>query len=61
MPTGMAKAVRKVGSVRRLATMLGVDRKSVRDYLKDGPPAKRAKQVRELTGVSLHALRPDLW
>lgn len=58
---GIERAIERVGSVRKLARQLQVERSTVRWWRQHGVPPKRAIEVARLTGVSLHELRPDLW
>ncbi len=70
MNPGLLKAIRVVGSIRKLARQLEVDRKAVQRWLRVGCPPRRAKAIvaavasaatKKKDRVTLHELRPDLW
>lgn len=56
-------AIRKAGSQSALARMLGVSQAAVSKWDRLGKhlPADHVLRVEELTGVSRHDLRPDLY
>lgn len=60
--SGMDKAVAAAGSQSALARLLKVAPQSVHGWVARGyPPAERVLQIEEVTGVSRHELRPDLY
>ncbi|EIZ8586807.1 helix-turn-helix domain-containing protein [Salmonella enterica subsp. enterica] len=62
--TGLSKAIRLAGGQSRLAALMGISRSSVNRWLHkfDGRvPPERLIQIFQLTGVTPHELRPDLY
>ena len=61
MKTEAEKVVEKFGAYR-IAKAVGVRHQSVYTWVRRGKiPAKRVLQVEEITGVSRHILRPDVF
>lgn len=59
---GLAKAIAKFGSARKLAAALGIAAPAITGWkLRGMIPAERARDIERVTGVPLHELRPDLW
>ncbi len=59
---GIEKAVESSGSQSALARALKVTPQSVQEWVSRGyPPAGRVLSIEEVTGVSRHDLRPDLY
>lgn len=60
--TGIERAVKAKGSQSALARALGVKPQSVQEWVARGyPPGKRCLKIEEVTGVSCHELRSDLY
>jgi TorA maturation chaperone TorD len=57
--SGLAEAIRAVGSVSELARQIGISQPSVSNW--NRVPAERVLAVEALTGVSRTILRPDLY
>ena len=52
----------KKTSIRKLADELGVRYQSIQDWLSaNRVPAERVLAVERVTGISRHALRPDIY
>ncbi|HAZ61037.1 MAG TPA: CI repressor [Gammaproteobacteria bacterium] len=52
-------AVAVVGSRGRLAALLGLSRPTVHEWQR--VPGRQVERVEQLTGVSRHVLRPDIY
>lgn len=60
--SGIERAVEVSGSQSALARSLKVKPQSVQEWVTRGyPPAERVLKIEEITGVSRHDLRPDLY
>ncbi|MEO1830019.1 MAG: YdaS family helix-turn-helix protein [Pseudomonas sp.] len=60
--SAISKAVEKAGSQAELARLLGVSSQAVNKMLAaKRVPAERVLKIEEVTGVSRHELRPDLY
>lgn len=60
--SAISKAVEKAGSQAALAKLLGISSQAVHKMLSaDRVPAERVLKIEEVTGVSRHELRPDLY
>jgi DNA-binding transcriptional regulator YdaS (Cro superfamily) len=57
--TALQKAADIMGSKRKLALELGVTRQAISQWRK--VPAARCIKIEQLTGVSRHELRPDIY
>ena len=59
----LKKAVKTVGSQNKLAGLLGVQQPSVWGWLNKGTrlPAEHVLKIEEVSGVSRHDLRPDIY
>lgn len=56
------QAVEIAGGVQHLARVAGVRYQSVQGWLEKGrPPAKRVLAIEAATGISRHALLPDVY
>lgn len=53
--------VQKTMSLPTLAKKLGLTKAAVYAWRKNGIPVERVIQIEEITGVSRHNLRPDLF
>lgn len=53
--------VQKTMSLPTLAKKLGLTKAAVYVWRKNGIPVERVIQIEEITGVSRHNLRPDLF
>ena len=61
-PTAIALAARNAGNAYRLAKKMNVSHVAVGKWIKNGrPPAARCLAIEKVTGVSRHALRPDIY
>jgi DNA-binding transcriptional regulator YdaS (Cro superfamily) len=56
---GLAKAIAAAGSVSDLAGGLGLSVQAVSQW--DSIPVKRCAEIEDITGVSLHEQRPDVF
>ena len=62
MQRAMEKAIREAGGIAALAEALGVSRTAIYQWREQGKVSyKRVLRVEELTGVSRHELRPDIY
>ena len=65
MLSGMSKAlqqaIERVGGQRELGRQLGVSYQAIQTWLQSKVPAERVLTIERLTGVSRHALRPDIY
>ena len=59
--TGIENAIRRSGSARALGALIGVSIMAVALWRRKGVPAERVLPVFEVTGVTPHELRPDLY
>jgi len=60
--SGIEKAIEVCGSQSALARSLKVRPQSVQEWVTRGqPPAERVLAIEEITGISRHDLRPDLY
>lgn len=62
--TAILRAVRIVGTQKRLAEMLGIQPPSVNEWLRRGTaPANRCRAIEAATGgqLTVHELRPDVF
>jgi DNA-binding transcriptional regulator YdaS (Cro superfamily) len=58
----IAEAIEKAGGVSALARAVGVDHSTVIGWRRAGRvPAERVRRIAEVTGMSPHSLRPDLY
>ncbi|HIB4694359.1 TPA: transcriptional regulator [Klebsiella pneumoniae] len=57
----MENAIRRSGSARALGALIGVSKMAVSLWRRKGVPAERVLPVFEVTGVTPHELRPDLY
>ena len=57
---GLEKAIKKAGTASNLATLLGIKPMSVSRY-KGVVPHDRVLPIFNITGVTPHELRPDLY
>ncbi len=55
---GLARAIQKAGSMRKLADKLGISQQAISRWRK--VPAKRVIAIERTTGVPRERLRPDL-
>ncbi len=53
------EAIRREGSLRRVAEKLGVTRQAIQQW--SSVPVKRVLMMEEMTGVSRYELRPDIY
>jgi DNA-binding transcriptional regulator YdaS (Cro superfamily) len=58
---GACEAVRRVGSQRRTAKILGVSRQAIGHWMKSGVPPERVLALEGISGVSRYELRPDIY
>jgi DNA-binding transcriptional regulator YdaS (Cro superfamily) len=59
---GLEKAIKHYKKAKYLAAVLGVGQTSVSAWkVKGVVPAKHCPKIAQLTGVSLHELRPDVY
>jgi DNA-binding transcriptional regulator YdaS (Cro superfamily) len=56
---GLRTAIKSVGGVQALASLLGLNRQSIYQWRR--VPAERVVQVEKITGVLRNVLRPDLY
>lgn len=54
-------AIEAAGGGAELARALGIKKTSVQDWKSAGIPASRVPAVSRVTGLPLHAIRPDLF
>lgn len=60
--TPLELAIERVGSQQALADALGIKSPSITDWHRRGKiPAERCLAIESLTGISRHALRPDVF
>ncbi|EMS9949088.1 YdaS family helix-turn-helix protein [Enterobacter bugandensis] len=59
--TGIENAIRRSGSASALGAQIGVSKMAVSLWRRKGIPAERVLSVFEVTGVTPHELRPDLY
>ncbi|EHN8815292.1 transcriptional regulator [Enterobacter hormaechei] len=59
--SGIENAIIKTGSASALGALIGVSKMAVSLWRRKGIPAKRVLLVFEVTGVTPHELRPDLY
>ena len=59
--SGIENAITKTGSASALGALIGVSKMAVSLWRRKGIPAKRVLLVFEVTGVTPHELRPDLY
>lgn len=55
------RAAESAGGLRALARQLNVSYQAVQKWLKSGVPPTRVLEVEEVTGISRHELRPDVY
>lgn len=55
----MLRAIKAAGGTGRLAEALGINPSAISQW--DRVPVERVLRVEEITGVSRHALRPDIY
>lgn len=55
------KAADTVGGRRQLAGQIGVSRQVLEYWIKNRVPAEYVLKVENLTGISRHKLRPDIY
>jgi len=60
-PTPLERAILAVGTGKALAELLGVTPMAVSYWKVRGVPARQAIPIEQVTGVSRHELRPDLY
>ncbi len=59
---GLEKAIKHFKRAKYLAAVLGVGQTSVSAWkVKGVVPSKHCPKIAQLTGVSLHELRPDIY
>lgn len=59
--TGIENAIRQFGSASALGKAVGLSKMAVSLWRRNGVPAERVLQVFDVTGVTPHELRPDLY
>lgn len=59
--TGIENAIQVSGSASALGMAIGVSKMAVSLWKKNGVPSTRVIQIYRATGVTPHALRPDLY
>lgn len=59
MERAVEEAVRRVGSQRRMAKLLGISRQAIGQW--KVVPAERVLALESISGVSRYELRPDLY
>ncbi|HCW0179987.1 TPA: helix-turn-helix domain-containing protein [Citrobacter freundii] len=59
--TGIEKAIQKFGTGAALGRALGFSKMTISNWKKTGIPPDHIRSVFELTGVTPHELRPDLY
>ncbi|MEI9883793.1 transcriptional regulator [Atlantibacter hermannii] len=59
--TGIENAIRQLGSASALGKAVGLSKMAVSLWRRNGVPAERVLQVFDVTGVTPHELRPDLY
>jgi DNA-binding transcriptional regulator YdaS (Cro superfamily) len=57
----LQQAIERVGGQRELGRRLGVSYQAIQTWLQSQVPAERVLTIERLTGVSRHALRPDIY
>ena len=58
----LEEAVSRAGGVTRMAEAVGVVQPAVSNWLSRGrTPANKCLKIQQLTGVSVHRLRPDVF
>jgi DNA-binding transcriptional regulator YdaS (Cro superfamily) len=58
---GLAKAIKSVGGMRKLARALGITHGAIQQWARTRVPAERVLDIERLTGVPREELRPDLY
>jgi DNA-binding transcriptional regulator YdaS (Cro superfamily) len=58
---GIQSAIEKAGGIQQLADLIGIRYQAVHKWTRGSVPAERVLQIEQLTGVSRHELRPDLY
>lgn len=60
--TAIGKAIEAVGGIQQLADLVGIRYQAVYKWSVRGTvPAERVLRIEQLTGISRHDLRPDLY
>jgi DNA-binding transcriptional regulator YdaS (Cro superfamily) len=57
--TALQQAIERVGGRRELARLLGISHQAIAHWRR--VPAERVLIIERLTGVTRHALRPDIY
>ena len=60
-PTPLERAILAAGSAKALASLMDVTPMAVSYWKVRGVPAHHALRIEQLTGVSRHELRPDIY
>jgi len=55
----LEKAIEQAGGLRELGRKLGISHQAIHQWVR--VPAERVLTVERITGVSRHALRPDIY
>jgi DNA-binding transcriptional regulator YdaS (Cro superfamily) len=59
--TGLDRAIAWAGSARKLGQKLGVSGQTIMTWRQRRVPAERVLPMEQVTGISRHDLRPDLY
>ncbi|HFV9294889.1 TPA: transcriptional regulator [Serratia fonticola] len=59
--TGLNRAIEVAGNARKLGQAFGLSRMAVCLWKKNGVPPDRVLPIYNITGVTPHELRPDLY
>lgn len=59
MSAALLEAIRKAGSVSKLAALIGVTPQAISQWKK--PPATRVLDISRVTGIAPRELRPDVY
>lgn len=60
--TPVERVIQAYGGASALARRLGISRNAVSDWRRNGRvPEDRVEQIKEVTGLSEHLIRPDLY
>lgn len=60
--TAIGRAIKAAGGPRKLASLIGIRYQAVQNWVvRRKVPGERVLRIEQLTGVSRHELRPDLY
>jgi DNA-binding transcriptional regulator YdaS (Cro superfamily) len=59
--TAIERAIAVAGGLQPFARQMGVRYQAIQKWVRGSVPAERVLRIEEITGVSRHDLRPDLY